>query len=109
MAKALLNEAECFLLTHWVEARLLEESMDSVRTKYKEVFQQIVDAVRKAHPELDTSVMYPTQFWGSGSIGFGRKSWPGRDSNWPPGLWVWNLRIELLTAEDSDPPTAMLW
>jgi hypothetical protein len=31
MAKNLLNEAEQYLLKHWEEAGLLEESMESVR------------------------------------------------------------------------------
>jgi hypothetical protein len=39
MAKELLNEAERFLLERWGDARLLEESMEGVRTKYKEVFE----------------------------------------------------------------------
>lgn len=61
MPKELLNEAERFLLERWGEARLLEESMDGVRTKYKEAFQRIIDAVTEAHPELDASRVYPTQ------------------------------------------------
>jgi hypothetical protein len=109
MPKELLNEAERFLVEHWGEARLLEESMESVRTKYKEVFERIIEAVTEGHPELDAHRIYPTQFWGSGSIGFGRKSWPEGGSNWPSGLWVSNLRLEILAAEDSEPPYASIW
>lgn len=109
MQKPLLNEAERFLVERWAEARLLEESIDAVRTKYKEVFQRIIGAVTEAHPELDSPVAYPTQFYDSGYIGFGRKSWPNDPYGNPSGLWVGNLRLELLTAEDSDPPYACIW
>ena len=108
MAKELMNEAERFLLQHWEEARLMEESMEAVRNKYKEVFQRIVDAVTEAHPELDASAVYATQFWGQGYIGFGRKSWPGGDTNWPSGLWMSNIRLENLATENSDQPSATI-
>ena len=109
MTKALLNEAESFLLKNWAEARMLEESMEGVRAKYKELVQRVIQAVTDAHPELNSGFAYPTQFWGSGSIGFGRKSWPAGDSGWPPGLWIWNLRLENLASEDSEPPYASIW
>ncbi len=108
MAKELLNEAERFLVEHWAEARLLEESMEGVRTKYKEVFQKIIEAVTESHPELDANAVYPTQFWGSGYIGFGRKVWPAGGGRWPSGLWVENLRLEILAAEDSESPYAYI-
>src|SRR5207302_148940 len=94
---------------HWVDSRLLEESMDGVRTKYKEVFQRIVVAVTEGHPELDANAAYPTQFWGEGQMGLGRKSWPGGESKWPSGFWVDNLRLEVLAAEDSGSPCGYIW
>ena len=109
MPKELMNEAERFLLEQWADARLLEESMEGVRTKYKELFQRTVNAVTESHPELNANAVYPTQFWGSGCVGFGRKSWPRGESDWPPGLWLWTLRLEKLTAEDSEPPYASIW
>ena len=107
MPKELMNEAERFLIEHWGEARLLEESMGGIRTKYKEVFQRIIDAVTEAHPELDANKAIPTQRWSDGQIGFGRKSWPS-DGN-PSGFWVWNLRLELLAADESEAPCAGIW
>ncbi|HZY85965.1 MAG TPA: hypothetical protein VFE78_14125 [Gemmataceae bacterium] len=109
MGKPLLNEAERFLLDHWADARLLEEAMESVREKYKQVYQWITDAVTQAHPKLDAFRSYVTQFWGSGCIGFGRKAWPIGDPNWPSGLWVWDVRLELLATEDSNAPSASIW
>lgn len=109
MPKQLMNEAERYLLEHWAEARLLEESMENVRTKYKELFERITDAVTEAHPELDANGVYPTQFWGDGYFGFGRKSWPAGDTNWPSGLWIDILRLELLAEEEAEPPIAYLW
>lgn len=109
MPKELLNEAERFLIQRWTEAQLLEESMDGIRTKYKELFERIIDAVKEAHPEFDACVAYPTQFWGQGHLGFGRRSWPGGETHWPSGLWVDGLRLELLAAEDSEPPYSAIW
>jgi len=108
MPKELLNEAERFLLEHWADARLLEESMEGVRTKYKEVFQRIILAVTENNRDLDANATYPTQFWGEGYIGFGRKTWPGGESRWPSGFWVNNLRLEVLAGEDSEPPFAYI-
>lgn len=105
----LLNEAERFLLRNWSEARMLEESMEGVRTKYKEAFQRVVEAVTEAHPELDTNAMYVTQFWGKGSIGFGRKLWPTENTNWPPGFWIDHIRLETLSDEEAPPPAASIW
>lgn len=100
MPKELMNEAERFLLEQWADARHLEESMGGVRTKYKELFQRIINAVTETHPELNANAAYPTQFWDSGSVGFGRKSWPCGDSKLPSGLWLYELRIEELAAEN---------
>lgn len=104
MPKQFMNEAERFLLEHWGEARLLEESMEGVRTKYKELFQRIIDAVTEGHPELDANAAFPTQFWGTGHLGFGRKAWPAGETKWPSGLWLDNVRLEILGAEDSEQP-----
>ncbi len=65
--------------------------------------------VTEAHSELDAPRSYVTQFWGKGCIGFGRKAWPSGESEWPSGLWVWDLRLEVISAEESAPPSASLW
>jgi hypothetical protein len=109
MAKQLMNEAERYLLEHWQQARLLEQSMEGVRAKYKELFQRIIDQVTEAHPELNASKAYPTQFWGQGEIGFGRKSWPSHENKGHSGFWMSELRIELLSEEESEAPYAYIW
>jgi hypothetical protein len=86
MPNELLNEAERFLIERWGEARLLELSMEGVRTKYKELFERVIGVIADAHPELDANAVYPTQFWGPGSLGFGRKSWPAGDTRSPGRL-----------------------
>ncbi len=109
MAKKLMNEAERFLLEHWDDARLLEETMKGVRTKYKEVFQKVVEAVTEGHPELDTNRTCLTQSWTHGFTAFGRTEWPRTRYGTPSGLWVGGLRLEELAAEDSEPPYACIW
>lgn len=109
MSKQTLNEAELLLLKHWDEAHLLEKSMERVREKYNALFEQVAEAVTQAHPELDSHKIHVTQFWGKGAIGFGRRSWPDGDSYNLPGLWLDNLRLEMLTEEDEAPPVASIW
>ena len=53
MPKQLWNEAEQYLIGNWAGARLLEEAMEGVRNKYKEIFQRVIEAVTQSHPELD--------------------------------------------------------
>jgi hypothetical protein len=112
MSKQLLNEAELFLIDRWGEACRLEKSMKSIREKYKELFQQVVETVTDEHPELDSSKLWLTQAWSEGQIGFGRKSWPhSKDGNTevPPGLWLLNLKLDYLAMEDKDAPSAIIW
>jgi hypothetical protein len=109
MSKQTLNEAELLLLKNWDEAHLLERSMERVREKYNALFEQVAEAVKQAHPELDSHKIYVTQFWGKGAVGFGRKSWPDGDTYNMPGLWLDHLRLEMLTGEDEPPPVASIW
>jgi hypothetical protein len=109
MAKNLLNEAEQYLLEHWEEAALLEESMESVRAKYKEICQRVVEAVTELHPELDANVILLAQSWSTGDIALGRTSWPMTENKYPTGLWVYGLRLENLAAEDCEDPSGGIW
>jgi hypothetical protein len=109
MARNLLNEAEQYLLKHWEDARLLEESVESVRAKYVEICQRVVDAVKEQHPELDASAICLAQAWNTGEIGLGRTSWPMQDNKYPTGLWVYGLQLENLAAEDCEDPSGCIW
>jgi hypothetical protein len=108
MSKQLLNEAEGFLLDHWDRACRLEESMESIRKKYKSTFDRVIDAVTKSHPELNASELHLNQRRNEGEIGFGRESWP-RDEYGPSGLWVVNLKLERLANHDLEAPYACIW
>jgi hypothetical protein len=108
MSTALMNEAERFLIQNWNEARRMEETMEAVRTKYKELAERVIQGVTENHPELDRSRYYVTQFWGGGSLGFGRSTWPSKDG-WPSGLWIWNVRLEHLASAQEEPPQATIW
>lgn len=109
MAKQTLNEAELLLLKHWDEAYLLEQSMDRVREKYNSLFERVAEAVLDAYSAFDTYKVLVTQFWGKGSVGFGRKSWPDSNTNNMPGFWLENLRLEVLASDDEPPPTSSIW
>jgi len=107
MPKQLLNEPERFLIERWEEASRLEQSMESVREKYEELFERVTDAVTKRHPEFNDCKVNMTQKWSDGEIGFGRESWPGKDG--PSGLWMVNLKLERLANSDSADPYACVW
>ncbi len=113
MPTELLNEAERFLIERWGEARLLGRIHGRAfarNTGQGVLFERIFGAIADAHPALDTNAVYATQFWGSGYLGFGRKSWPAGDTRWPSGLWIENLRLEVLAAEDSfESPYGYFW
>jgi len=107
MPKQLLNEPEHFLLEHWDEACQLEKSMESVREKYKELFERVIDAVRTSHPELNAYRLNLTQKWNEGEIGFGKETWPGENGS--SGLWVLNLKLERLADHNFEAPYACIW
>lgn len=109
MARTLMNETERFLLNNWSEASRLEECMEGVRTKYKELCERVAARVLETHSALDVSVVYVTQASCNGYVGLARKAWPGGDSRDPPGLYVDNLRLEILASEESDEPVSYLW
>ena len=77
--------------------------------RYQEIGQRIVAAVTAAHPELDFPVVFLKQYWETGYIGFGKRSWPDGGGNAPSGLYVHNLRLELLTSDEEEPPIAYIW
>jgi hypothetical protein len=83
--------------------------MDSIRKKYKLVFERVIDAITEEHPELDAHRVIATQSWTDGEIGFGRKSWGIDKYGNPNGLWMGNLKLELLTADDSEGPYSCIW
>jgi hypothetical protein len=112
MAKQLINEAERYLLEHWADAVLLEDSMEGVRKKYKEIFERVVEAVTEKHPEFDLSIAFVTQRWTSGEAGFGKSSWPNRkypSAVWPSGLYMSGIRLENLATDDSESVSAYVW
>jgi hypothetical protein len=108
MAKRLFNEAEKFVIQTYADVRLLEETLDSVRSKYREEVKRIGAEVKERHPELD---FFDEQFkasWATGYLVFSRSAWAG-NKNFPSGLFVDNLRLELLTSPKEEPPNAWVW
>ncbi|MBC7782840.1 MAG: hypothetical protein H7144_03290, partial [Burkholderiales bacterium] len=109
MADKLLNEAEILLLQNWHDARQLEKTLEEVRKKYTGIFELVADRLAVLHPELDAKRLIVTQFWGSGSLGFGKKIWPEGDSQFPPGFWMDQLRLERLSDTEHPEPGLSIW
>jgi hypothetical protein len=108
MKKKWLNEPESYLLRNWSSACLLEKSMATVREKYDEIFDKVLDAIQQEHPELSRRVQQATSSYG-GSVGIARQTWPDRSSAWPSGLWLDNISLERLASEDEERPSASVW
>ena len=109
MAKELFNEAELYLLRQWQSARLMEESMESIRGKYDSLFQKTMDAFRAKHEELNNPQVVVKQFWDTGYAGAGRKAWCSGNYNPNPGFYLYNLRLEILFDETKEAPYAYIW
>jgi hypothetical protein len=109
MIKRGFNDAERFLLKSWGAASQLEESMVSVRDKYQQLCEQIVEDFRHRHVELDASrvrVTHRSADWGY--LWVSKKTWP-KDNKSPVGIWVEYIRLEYLADDDEPPPLASLW
>lgn len=101
MGKTLFNEAELYLIRNWSRARLLEESMQEVRDKYRGLGKEVVERIREDHPALDWDVVYLCPKSDSGGIGIGRSAWP-KGNPYNLGLYVEPLELELLAAGEED-------
>jgi hypothetical protein len=100
---AWFNEPELFLLGKWADARLLEDAVRSVRTKFAEVVQVVVDRVKKNHSELDDKGVYLSRDGLRSQVVIGRTNWR-RKSDPLSGFFIDNLQVDSLTATDSKPP-----
>ena len=99
---------ERFLLDHWTDARLLEDAMDAVRNRYKEIVELVLEEVLKnSRGALDYPKLRINSAYGWASIG--KASWPRNPGAWPSGFFIENLRLEDLTLPDSDHPFKNVW
>jgi hypothetical protein len=101
------NEPDLCLLEKWTDARLLEDTMEAVRNKYKGIFDQVLEEVTKTHHELDYS---KTRFSvGYSGIAIGKAAWPKNPNGWPSGFYIEKLQLENLASPDSELPCKYIW
>ena len=104
---ASFSEPDLFLLRRWTDARLLEDSMKSVRHKYEAILEKVLDKVREKHPEFDSR---DVRIANDGvNVGIGRKSWRSKPNYFISGFWIGEIRIDDLTSEDEDAPDKTIW
>jgi hypothetical protein len=100
------NDADRFLLDHWSDAKDLEDGMSAIRTKYEQVLNEVAKNLQdESWWESDFQVLAKEHY---GCIGFGRKSWGGKKTNYP-GLWLDDLDLDYLTGRLPGHPHADLW
>lgn len=96
----MFNEPESYLIRQWGDVRALEDAAKIVRTKFVQIFEEVLDEVWKSHRELNSPW---TKYLRYGNVGLGKKAWllkPGSYS----GFWIQNIGLANLTAQDQEPP-----
>jgi hypothetical protein len=109
MEKQMFNEPEMYILEKWADAKLLEESMESMRNKYREVFDKVLERVQEQHKELDCSAMHFAAGDDGINVAVGKSTWPCRYPKWPSGLWLSRVRLDDVASEPEYPPGACIW
>ncbi len=103
--KNTFNELHQWVIQNWIEAQRLEDTINEVREKHEAVCKRVIQAVQAEKPELDNCRPHPKE----GHLSFARTEWSTQSDTWPPGLWIWNISFDHLTANDNDAPCAALW
>jgi hypothetical protein len=108
------NDREQFLLRNWPDAKLIADDMAVVRRKYRKVFDDVLQAFRQRHPELDwpyQDKLKDKNLVDLCQFGIGKRNWPSVDES-PSGLYVGNLELENVTgthSPDLQPPERIVW
>ena len=103
--KKTFNELNQWLIENWTAARQLEDSMNEVQDKYKTVCERVIEAAQKEPLELDNCRTHPKH----GHLSFARKKWLSQYESWSSGLWIWNISLDNLKAEEGAGHCAAIW
>jgi hypothetical protein len=112
MSKQIFNEVELYVLKNWTDARLLEESLNRMRKKYKEVLDKVLAEVRKKHRELDHDGLIlnideeDDDARNIITIGVSKNEWSSNDRKQPTGLWLSGIAFGPLIVEREISPCA---
>ncbi len=101
------NEAEISLLRQWSDARLIENSMESVREKHTATLEKVLDVLQSKHEELNARQNLVSK--GDGRLGIGKKSWTTKPNYFISGFWLGDILLDNLTSDDDDPPHKFVW
>jgi hypothetical protein len=112
MPKLIFNDLEMYLFKNWTDARLLEQSLNKMRNKYKEVLDRVPADVRKKHQQLDNDGMQldvdeeDDDDRNVITIGVGKKEWSSCERKQPSGLWLSGIAFGPLVVERELSPCA---
>jgi hypothetical protein len=98
------SEPERCLLQRWTEAQLLEEGMATVRTKYVEIIDEIIERVQKSNKELSCSKVGFPRNGEYGAAGVAKDSWPKNRHSWPSGFYIEDLQLQNLASPAAERP-----
>lgn len=99
----MFNAPEVMLIRNWSDVRELEKTAEAVRSKYVEIFDQVLQAVRNNHRELNLPWMKSLLRFQS--VGIGKESWRFKPDAWPSGFWIEDILLDNLLAQDQAGPT----
>lgn len=103
------SEPEVYLLDNWKDARLIEDAMKTVRSKYQETIDAVLEGVQKKHREFDCVKSYFPRNGSDGMAAVGKARWPKGAWEWPTGFYVENLQLENLTSSELEAPIKYVW
>jgi hypothetical protein len=117
MNKQKLSKQDRWLIRKWEKARQLEDAMDSVRQYYEQLLSKVHQRVKKKYPELSeytphrlSDKMTEADYDDSGGcVGFSHPKWCYKWDNWPSGIWLSNISLDELVAEQAPAPNVSIW
>jgi hypothetical protein len=117
MNKQNLSTQDRWLIKKWAKARQFEDAMASARQHYQYLFSKVHQRVMKKYPGLReytpnrlTGKAEEADYdYGGGCVGFSLPKWLRAWNRWPSGIWLSNLSLDELVAEQAPVPNASIW
>ncbi len=98
----MFNEPEVVLIRRWADVRLLEDGVKSIRGKYAEIFEEVLQTVQKKRRDLNSPSSKNLRRYGS--VGIAKKAWLSETNSRHSAMWIYNIGIENLIEQDQEAP-----
>ena len=117
MNKQNLSTRDRWMIENWAKARQFEDAMESARNYYEQLFDKVLEKVKKKHPGLRNhtprrlSKRVAEGDWedGGGCAAFHSPKWRRDRPSWPSGIWISNISLDELVMERAPAPNSSIW